>query len=377
MRTLCAWRISENEYEKWDLMMLTCLSLVSNSVNKGRTSALLCLLVSVTFPSLIMAEQTPKPDFILGLSHSVAKVRIEDKNGQLGIGSGVVVAENHVATNCHVVANARGISVSKLGNSYAPIAMKADWRHDLCILKFDDLPLKPFPHGDSTTLAYEQHIVALGFSGNSPRPIESFGTVKALIPFDDSLLIRTTTGFSMGASGGALVDYQGRLIGFTTFKSPGRNAYYYSLPIQWVQALLKQPDILLTTQMESPFWDVPEKERPFFMQAVQPLKTGAWSTLEIIAKAWVTVEKNNAEAWMHLALAQQGLQDFVNAKKTYEKVLMMAPTHSSAIYQLGLMAKTQGDEAEVLRVAGLLEKLDPDFAEDYEIEVGLRKPNNP
>ena len=323
------------------------------------------------------ADQTPKPEFILALSHSVAKVRVQDKNGQTGIGSGVVVAVNHVATNCHVVANARGIAVNKLGNSYAPIAMKADWRHDLCILKFDDLPLTPFPHGDSTALQYEQHVVALGFSGNAPRPTESFGTVKALIPFDDSVLIRTTSGFSMGASGGALLDYQGRLVGFTTFKSPGRDAYYYSLPMKWVEALLKQPDILLTTPMESPFWDVPEKQRPFFMQAVQPLKTGAWSTLELIARAWVSVEKDNAEAWMHLGLAQQGLQEFDAAKKSYAKVLQLAPKHSSAIYQLGVMAKTQGDEQQVKLVSAQLTLIDPDIAEDYELEVGLRQRENP
>ena len=323
------------------------------------------------------ADQTPKPEFILALSHSVAKVRVQDKNGQTGIGSGVVVAVNHVATNCHVVANARGIAVNKLGNSYAPIAMKADWRHDLCILKFDDLPLTPFPHGDSTALQYEQHIVALGYSGNAPRSTESFGTVKALIPFDDSVLIRTTSGFSMGASGGALLDYQSRLVGFTTFKSPGRDAYYYSLPMKWVQALLKQPDILLTTPMESPFWDVPPKERPFFMQAVQPLKTGAWSTLEIISKTWVSVEKDNAEAWMHLGLAQQGLQEFDAAKKSYAKVLQLAPKHSSAIYQLGVMAKTQGDDQQVKLVSAQLTAIDPDIAEDYELEVGLRQRESP
>ncbi|MEY3798379.1 MAG: hypothetical protein RLZZ572_560 [Pseudomonadota bacterium] len=340
-------------------------------------SLALLAAANLLLASPAQADQTPKPEFILALSHSVAKVRVQDKNGQTGIGSGVVVAVNHVATNCHVVANARGIAVNKLGNSYAPIAMKADWRHDLCILKFDDLPLTPFPHGDSTALQYEQHVVALGFSGNAPRPTESFGTVKALIPFDDSVLIRTTSGFSMGASGGALLDYQGRLVGFTTFKSPGRDAYYYSLPMKWVEALLNQPDILLTTPMESPFWDVPEKQRPFFMQAVQPLKTGAWSTLELIARTWVSVEKDNAEAWMHLGLAQQGLQEFDAAKKSYAKVLQLAPKHSSAIYQLGVMAKTQGDEQQVKLVSAQLTLIDPDIAEDYEIEVGLRKRESP
>ena len=313
----------------------------------------------------------PKPEFVLALSQSIAKVHVEDKNGQHGIGSGVVVAVNQVVTNCHVIANARGVAVNKLGTSYAPIALKADWHHDLCILVFDDLPLKPFEFGDSAKLQYEQHILALGYSGNSPRPVESFGKVKALVPLDDSVLVRTTAGFKMGASGGALLDYDGKLIGFTTFKSPGRHGYYYSLPVEWVKKLLTQPNISLTAQTKQPFWDVPEKDRPFFMQVVQPLQTKAWSTLEFISKAWVTVEKDNPEAWLSLGMAEQGLQDLDKAKKTFNKVLVLAPKHSSAYYQLGVIAMAQGDKAQAVNIAKKLEAIDPDFAEDYNNELGL------
>ena len=324
-------------------------------------------LVSI---QLVYAE-APKPEFVLALSNSIAKVHVEDKNGQHGIGSGVVVAVNNVATNCHVIANARGVAVNKLGNSYAPIALKADWHHDLCILVFDDLPLKPFEFGESAKLQYEQHILALGYSGNSPRPVESFGTIKALIPLDDSQLIRTTTGFRMGASGGALLDYDGKLIGFTTFKSPGRQGFYYSLPVEWVEKLLQQPNISLTAQTEQPFWDVPEKERPFFMQVVQPLQTEEWTTLELISKAWVTVEKNNPEAWLYLGMAEQGLQDYDKAKQTFNKVLALAPKHSSAYYQLGMIAMAQNDKAEAVKIGKTLEAIDPDFSEEYSIELGL------
>lgn len=332
----------------------------------------LIIISSIQLVSLSQADaEAPKPEFILALSNSIAKVHVEDKHGQHGIGSGVVVAVNHVATNCHVIANARGIAVNKFGNSYAPIALKADWHHDLCLLVFDDLPLKPFEFGDSAKLQYEQHLFALGYSGNSPRPVESFGTMKALIPLDDSQLIRTTAGFRMGASGGALLDYDGKLVGFTTFKSPGRQGFYYSLPVEWVKKLLLQPDISLTTQTEQPFWDVPEKDRPFFMQVVQPLQAEEWSTLELISKAWVTVEKNNPEAWLSLGMAQQGLQDLEKAKQTFNKVLALAPKHSSAYYQLGVIAMAQGDRAEAINIGKKLAAIDPDFAEDYSIDVGL------
>jgi len=332
-------------------------------------SSLFCALSS--FNTSLFA-QTPKPEFILALSHSVAKVHIKDQNGQHGIGSGAVVAVNHVATNCHVLANAQGIAVNKLGNSYAPIAMKADWQHDLCILIFDDLPLQPFSLGVSEKLAYEQHIVALGFSGNSPRPVESFGSVKALIPFDDSVLVRTNSGFRMGASGGALLDYEGNLVGLTTFKSPGRTGFFYSLPVEWVKKLLTKPDLALASQAEVPFWDAPEEKRPFFMRVVQPFQDENWATLKHIAKDWTHSEKNNVEAWFYLGLAEQGLNATNQAKVHFNHVLKLAPTHSSALYQLGLLAIKDNNVDEAKRVGHLLEVIDSDFAEDFYIEAGLK-----
>lgn len=343
---------------------------MENAHQSLRTKALIAGCAVCLFSPLVQA-QPPKPELVLALSQSVAKVHIEDAQGRLGVGSGVVVAVNHVATNCHVIANARGIAVNKMGESFAPIALKADWRHDLCILKFDNLPLKPFEYGEADKLHYEQHVMALSYSGNSPKPVESFGTVKALIPLDGSVLVRTTAGFKMGASGGALLDYDGKLVGFTTFKSPGRRSQYFSLPVEWVKDLLEQPDVELTAQMEQPFWDVPENERPFFMQVVQPLQTEAWSTLELISKAWVTVEPDTPEAWLHLGLAQQGLQDYKAAKRSYNRVLTLAPSHSTAYYQLGLMAKLQGDIMEVTRISEVLGSIDADFAETYNLDMDL------
>ncbi len=55
-------------------------------------SLALLAATSLLLATPAQADQTPKPEFILALSHSVAKVRVQDKNGQTGIGSGVVVA---------------------------------------------------------------------------------------------------------------------------------------------------------------------------------------------------------------------------------------------------------------------------------------------
>src|SRR5690606_16541592 len=148
---------------------------------------------------------------------------------------------------------------AKGGERFDPIAYKANWHQDLCILKFDNLPIKPLTMGDSSKLRYEEKVFVLGFPGNAPRPQPSLGLVKATYPYEGSSIIRTSAGFQLGASGGPLFDDDGRVIGVTTFKTPGRyNNFYYSLPVEWIKQLLKEPDITTMLQIELPFWDAPE-----------------------------------------------------------------------------------------------------------------------
>lgn len=322
--------------------------------------------------SLFALAEAPKPEFILALSQSVAKVHIKRADGGHGIGSGAVVAENHVATNCHVIANAQGIAVNKFGTSYAPIAMKADWHHDLCILIFDNLPLKPFTFADSNKLAYEQHLMALGFSGNAPRPIEFFGSVKALIPFEDSVLVQTNSGFKMGASGGALLDYQGNLVGLTTFKSPGRNGLSYSLPVDWIKKLLSQTELGKPTEAKPPFWDAPEEKRPYFMRVVPHYQNEDWAHLKLIANDWAAAEQGNVEAWYYLGLAEERLGNLEASKIAFKRALQIAPSHANTLFALGILAMHEKNEAEAKRIGALLETIDGDFADDFYIRVGLK-----
>jgi serine protease Do len=315
-----------------------------------------------TFSSPVLAF--PSDEKILELNNSVVKVYVNDKDGSYGVASGVVVSENHVATSCHVIANASSARVGKQGVVYAPIALKADWRHDLCILKFDDLPLKPLALGNGADLKYEQEVFSLGFPQNAPRPQPSFGYIKALYPLDDSVIIRTSAGFRLGSSGGPLLDTENRVIGITTFKSPGRfDSFYYSLSVEWVKQLLTQPDVLIDAKRELPFWDAPEERRPFFMQIVPPLKEEQWGVLEQLAQTWSEKEDVNAEAWYYLGLAEYHLHDTENATAHLQKAIALNAQHSAAYLQLGLIAAEQGNKNEAQRIGLILSALDTEAAE--------------
>ncbi len=323
------------------------------------------ILISSIFCLSLPALAEPSSELTYQLKGSVAKVHVVTKNGGHGVGTGVVVAKNMVATNCHILANANGVNITKFGDSFAPVALKADWKHDLCILRFEYLDLKPVELGDSESLQYEQEMFSIGFPGGPPKPQVTFGKIKALYPFDDSVIVRTDASFIMGASGSPVFDEQGKLIAISTFKSPGRGAYFYNIPVKWVKALLETPE---TTQLKSeilPFWDAPADARPYFMQVVLPYQQGEWGALEKIALSWVSNEPNTIEANYYLAVAQANRGQHLEAEKNFQKVLAKQPQHIDTLMGLGLIASRSGNTAEVARLHAALSAIRADLGEEF------------
>lgn len=309
------------------------------------------------------AYAEPSVDTVYALKGSIVKVHTVTTKGGQGVGSGVVVAENTVATNCHVLADSNGINVTSSGEFYLPEAVQEDWRHDVCILRFRFLPLKPAQLGDSDRLQYEQSVFSIGFPGGPPKPLTTYGHIKALYPMDGSFIIRTSASFIMGASGSPIFDDEGKLLGMNTVKSPGRNAYYYGVPVNWIKQAMTLPEKPLISEPGTPFWDAPEDLRPYFMRVVIPMQNGEWKDLKQIAQAWLKQEPANLEARYYAALAAENLGETDTARAGYQAILAINPRHSSSMVGLGRIAGKAGDQAEVARLSLLLQDLDKDSLE--------------
>ncbi|ACT51987.1 S1 family peptidase [Methylovorus glucosotrophus] len=323
----------------------------------------LCVLLTlVSLPSWADAE--PPAELIFALKGSIVKIHTVTKSGGHGIGSGVVVAENLVATNCHVLADANGINVAARGETYAPVSVREDWRHDICVLRVEYLPLKPVVLGDDEQLQYEQDVFAIGFPGGPPKPQTTFGTIKALYPLDDAAIIRTSSSFVLGASGSALFDSEGKLIGLNTFKSPGRHSYYYSMPVKWIKALLQAPETEHVSQNGRPLWDAPENQRPYLMRVVIPMQNEEWDDLLRIASEWAVQEPQTVEAIYYKALAEEHLGDLKAADALYRQVLQANPRHSASLLADARIARQQGESNRMLTLLSQLQALSPDMAQE-------------
>ena len=325
------------------------------------------LLSLICFSGLVKADLAPpSDDFLYTLKESLVKVNSSTKSGGHGYGTGVAISKDHILTNCHVIQNSVGISVTKWGISYPPVALQADWPHDLCILRFEWADFKPVPLGDSEKLSYEQDIISISMPGDSPAPYVSLNKVKALYPIDGAHVIRSSAAFAIGASGSPVFDYTGKLIATSTFKSPGRDAYYYNMPVAWAKKLLQTPEIKLNAPHESPFWDTPEESRPFFMRVVIPLQNEAWLDLQKVAKTWMLAESKSDEAHYYLALAERGLGHFEEAKTLLNKTLVLNPHHTDALLEKVKIATDTNSQNEVENIHQRLIGIDPDLEEAYQ-----------
>lgn len=314
---------------------------------------ILFTLISAHFS---MASAQPNIGEILAISDSLVQVAVELPGGITGNGSGVVVSKEYVATNCHVLANAKGANIIKYRDAYQPIGLKADWKHDLCLLKFDNLPFKVAPMRDSSTLKYEEEIFSLGYPIGNNVPQPSYGSIKGSYPLDDSVVIRTSAAFAMGSSGGALFDQKFNLIGITSFKSPGSHGFFYNLPVEWIKALFDSPDVLSLNTLDVPFWAAPLEQRPYFMQVVIPFQNKEWVSLKKIAQAWTVQEPKSPDAWYFLGLAEEGVNEVVLAKEDLSKAQTLNNRHLDAMLALSNIAYIQKDlnALETLRI-----KIDP------------------
>lgn len=319
----------------------------------------------VLFMLMSIAGAHAQPTIVdtLELGHSIVMVTTDLPDGSNGRGSGVVVSPEYVATNCHVIANSNGANIAKFRDGYQPIGLKANWRRDVCLLKFDRLPFKPIPMRDSKTLQYEEEVFSLSFPAAAPVPQPSYGAIKGIYPYDGSRIVRSSASFAMGSSGGALFDQQFNLIGLTTFKSPGHQAFYYSLPVEWIKELMDAPEITSLKTSEVPFWALPLEQRPYFMQVVIPYQNADWTALKAIADQWSKKEPASADAWYFLGLAEEGLKQYAQAERDLQQAYDLNQRDYDAMLALSRVAFIQKDLRTLESIQPAISAVDKDQGE--------------
>ncbi|MDD2933006.1 MAG: trypsin-like peptidase domain-containing protein [Methylotenera sp.] len=325
-----------------------------------RGFTLLVALLSYIQPALALDQAK-----ILKSLQSVVMIRGYNNSGGLAYGSGVVVAKNKVITNCHIFRSTKEPWVSRGEDSYEITSVQADRWHDLCLVSTYNLPFEPAPIGKGNNIKRGQEVLAIGHSNGVPAPLTSTGMVKSTYEFEGGKVIRSSAKFLMGASGSGIFDLEGKLLGINTFKTPGRPAYFYSLPIEWLADLEKLPVETKFPITGKAFWEEEDNNKPFFMQVAIPELGKDWPKLAQVAQNWIRIDPKNTEAWYELGVANENLHQLDEAKKAYEKSITFDANNRDSLFRLGAIAQSQGDKEGLDNANIAIAKIDQALAVEF------------
>jgi serine protease Do len=152
-----------------------------------------------------------------------------------GSGSGVVVAQNYVLTNYHVVEDASRLEVVSGENTYPAVVAGSDESLDLAVLRIEgEFPIQPVVLGDSDVLNIGDWAICIGnplsFTGTTTVGIISALNREITNSTTDlygrriesvNLMIQTDAAINAGNSGGGMFNVAGELIGVPSMKYTG------------------------------------------------------------------------------------------------------------------------------------------------------------
>ena len=168
---------------------------------------------------------------------------------QSGRGSGVVVGDNEVVTNCHVIDDGSPVMVTKPNADFTdsqrvPAKVAAASALDLCLLKTDGLSAPAVGFGETKSVEIGDPVCAIGNPGGF-YGVLSGGIVTQISPGNESAghLLHTTAAMAGGSSGGGLFDSKGRLIGIAKGSVGPGESLHTCLPVELVKHLRQRASV--------------------------------------------------------------------------------------------------------------------------------------
>lgn len=307
--------------------------------------------------------------FYTGLSISVVQVRTGNAGGKGFFGSGVVVAENEVITNCHVTRQAVRIEVAKGALVFPVFGQKVDMGNDLCLLRTAPMPLRVAALREAASVRPGEKSFYYGYSGG----LEAFfapGRVATTHPHDGSAVIETSSGFALGGSGGGLFDAEGRLMGVTTFLASGHSGGYFAMPAELIQRLRGQPESAVAPIVGMALWERPDAAQPWFLRVARLGALSRWPAAADLALQWTQEEPDNADAWHQAGVALARSDRPAEALVALQRARLLAPDHPDILFHTALALSRTGGQIEAERIREQLAQADADLAGRLGLAIG-------
>lgn len=171
---------------------------------------------------------------------SLVSIEPAGRDGEIaGVGTGFVIADGLIATNMHVIGEARPLKVSLPDGAKLEVTAIEAWNRekDLAILRVGAQGLTPLSLGDSSALSQGDYVAAMGNPlGLRFSVVE--GVVSAVRELDGHQMIQIAMPVERGNSGGPLLDRAGKVVGIVSMKSTLTDNLGFAVPVDELKALM-------------------------------------------------------------------------------------------------------------------------------------------
>ncbi len=302
----------------------------------------------------------------LRLAPSVMKIEALTSAGY-GLGSGVLIGPQELVTNCHVTRQAIAVNVLQGGLRHPATAQASSVAQDLCLLRVPGLEGQPVAMASAASLVHRQPLLGIGFSGGlGVQFVEGeLVSLNRIGPGENNgSVIRSSNYFNSGASGGGLFDAQGRLVGVLTFRLRGGQAHYFSVPVDWIDALRRDPAqfVPVGPLAGTAFWERPGDTAPPFLRAASLAQSRQWAEVSALARLWGAADPRDAGAPLALGEALEQLGQLAEAESAFAAAVALDPDDATVWLRRGLLQARLGRLADARDTLARLTQLDNTLA---------------
>jgi serine protease Do len=207
--------------------------------------AILSGVLFLPYVSVLAAEPASVAELAKKARPSIVLITMsgrESSDNRLGTGF-VISADGLIATNLHVIGEARPIAVQTSdGKKLAVTEIRAwDRNLDLAVLKVDGKDLPALALGDSAKLEQGAPMVALGNPYGLKNSVVG-GVISEVREMEGRRMLQLAMPVEPGNSGGPVLDGQGKVVGIVTLKSLVQQNIAFAVEVNALKPLLEKPN---------------------------------------------------------------------------------------------------------------------------------------
>ena len=235
---------------------------------KKSSHNLTVLVMFLLFGGTTVFAQTPEEIAQKALNSTVL-LKMQHSNGHLSLGSGFFIEGGLIATNYHVIKDAKRGTAKLVGqekqfaiDGYTAI----DKDRDIAILKVTGLHAPALPLGNSANVQIGETVYAVG----NPQGLEgtfSPGIISSIRPEGNAVIrgkiLQITAPISPGSSGGAILNNRAQVIGIAVATRVDGQNLNFAIPSNYLDDLRQRST---TSELAKTFTeDTPSKARGFLL----------------------------------------------------------------------------------------------------------------